>query len=124
MAKQLITTVHVIERDEADNEVRRGVFGPGDTVPDWAVKAITNPYVWEGADTEDLAPGTGGQVQTSGDGAGAGEVPTGTVEEVLAWVREDDDQVQDRAQRALQAERAGKNRSTLVAELEDLAAGE
>jgi hypothetical protein len=45
----------------------------------------------------------------------AGEdVPHGTIEEVLGWVGDD----HDRAQRALEAERAGQNRSTLNTQLE------
>jgi hypothetical protein len=41
-------------------------------------------------------------------------VPDGTVEAILAWVGDDP----ERAQAALEAERAGKNRSTLISELE------
>lgn len=41
-------------------------------------------------------------------------VPTGTVDEVLAWVGSD----HSRATRALTAEKAGQNRSTLIASLE------
>jgi hypothetical protein len=42
------------------------------------------------------------------------DVPSGTIDGVLAWVGDD----HDRAQRALDAERAGQNRSTLVTQLE------
>lgn len=31
-------------------------FGPGDEVPDWARKAITNPDAWDGAATDDDSP--------------------------------------------------------------------
>lgn len=41
-------------------------------------------------------------------------VPAGTVEEILAWVGDNE----DRAARALETERAGKNRASLVAQLE------
>jgi hypothetical protein len=44
--------------------------------------------------------------------------PEGTAQQVLAWVGGDP----RRARRALRAERVGKGRSTLVAELEKLAA--
>lgn len=120
MAKRLITTVHVIERDDKGNETNRGVFGPDDTVPAWAEKAITNPYVWEGAEAEDADPGGGPATPTGGTGKGPTEAPTGTVDEVLAEVGDDP----DKAQRALVAERAGKNRTTLIAALEPIARGE
>jgi hypothetical protein len=42
------------------------------------------------------------------------DVPDGTVNEVLDWVGDD----HERAQRALQVERSGQNRQTLVTELE------
>jgi hypothetical protein len=42
------------------------------------------------------------------------DVPSGTIDEVLGWVGDD----HDRAQRALDAERAGQNRSTLITQLE------
>jgi hypothetical protein len=45
------------------------------------------------------------------------EVPQGTMQEVLDWVGDDS----DRAQEALDAERAGQDRSTLVIKLEALA---
>lgn len=47
-------------------------------------------------------------------GEAGGDVPDGTVDEVLDWVGDDP----DRAQQALQAEQEGQNRSTLIAELE------
>lgn len=46
------------------------------------------------------------------------EVPAGSVSEVLAWVGED----QERAAAALEAEKAGHARKTLVAKLEELTA--
>lgn len=45
-------------------------------------------------------------------------VPTGTIDEVLAWVGED----RVRAEQALEAERANQKRTTLVGQLEKLAA--
>lgn len=41
-SKTLITNVHVIHPETADIHH----FRPGDEVPAWAVKAITNPNVW------------------------------------------------------------------------------
>lgn len=41
MAAKLNTTVHVHKDGESH------VFGPGDSLPDWAVKAISNPNVWD-----------------------------------------------------------------------------
>jgi hypothetical protein len=46
------------------------------------------------------------------------EPPTGTVAEVLAWVGDDP----RRAQLALEAEQAGQQRSTLIAQLERIVA--
>jgi hypothetical protein len=43
--------------------------------------------------------------------------PEGTVSEVLAWVGDD----AGRAQQALEAEQAGKQRATLISELQRLA---
>lgn len=48
MAKKLATTVHV-----ADDNGTMHVFGPGDEVPGWAEKAITNPDVWEDSGSGD-----------------------------------------------------------------------
>lgn len=38
----LVTFVHVHDSDGASH-----AFGPGDTVPEWARKKITNPAVWD-----------------------------------------------------------------------------
>lgn len=51
--------------------------------------------------------------QTESGGASDGP-PDGTVQDVLDWVGDDP----DRAQTALDAEQAGQNRATLIAELE------
>lgn len=121
MTKRLMAYVHVAERD-ADGQLtgREGTFGPEDDLStednSWVEAAITNPYVWEGAESD--APTS--QTADPADADTGVVVPTGTVDEVLAWVGRD----LDRAARALAAERAGKNRSTLVAELQDRAAGE
>lgn len=51
-APRLSTFVHVVEmvtNDQGKQEPgRSGVFGPGDSLPDWAVAAISNPDVWDG----------------------------------------------------------------------------
>lgn len=46
---RLNTTVHV-----ADETGTYQVFGPGDELPEWAEKAITNPKVW--ADEPESVP--------------------------------------------------------------------
>lgn len=59
---KLVTYVHVRDSDGVVS-----VFGPGDTIPAWASKQITNPKAWDTAPevVEDL----------SGSGAGAVDVP-------------------------------------------------
>lgn len=52
MARKLNTFVHAVERDDKGNTTNSQVFGPNDTVPGWARKAITNPHVWEGDDED------------------------------------------------------------------------
>lgn len=109
-------------------------YGPGHgngEVPAEVAEKIDNPNVWEaGAELgpvnsnpshlgptdldPDADPADPGPDQT-GD-----QVPTGNVDDVLAWVGDDP----DKADRALDAERAGKNRTTLVSSLESIAAGE
>lgn len=54
-----------------------------------------------------------GDVETADD---TDPVPTGSIDDVLAWVGDD----HDRAQRALEAERAGQQRTTLIGKLEAL----
>lgn len=56
---------------------------------------------------------TDDQTSDESDG-GSQDVPDGSVNEVLDWVGDD----HERAQRALQVERSGQNRTTLVTELE------
>jgi hypothetical protein len=53
---KLSTFVHVVDGD------RSAVFGPDDTVPEWAVEAITNPDVWAEPPT-----GAAQQPSTAGD---------------------------------------------------------
>lgn len=42
MARKLASTVHVVDDNGAAH-----VFGPGDEVPSWAEKKITNESAWE-----------------------------------------------------------------------------
>lgn len=56
----LVSYVHV--RDEQGQAF---VFGPGDKVPDWAVKRIINPKAWEGG----KAPTASTASTTSGEGS-------------------------------------------------------
>lgn len=56
--KKLNTYVHAHAVDDTGN-IQSQTFGPGDKVPAWARKAITNPDVWDG---EDDAP-----AETAGD---------------------------------------------------------
>jgi hypothetical protein len=51
VSKKLASTVHVAD---ADGVVQ--VFGPGDDVPAWAEKAITNPKAWAEDEPEDPKP--------------------------------------------------------------------
>jgi hypothetical protein len=57
---------HVSLRDDTGNVVS---FGPGEDVPEWASKRITNPAVWEGGEAPESVAGgdTGGS-----DGSAAG----------------------------------------------------
>lgn len=49
MTYRLSTYVHAVEVDSKGVPTGRAEnFGPNDTLPDWAVKAITNPDVWAG----------------------------------------------------------------------------
>jgi hypothetical protein len=58
--------------------------------------------------------------ETEGETTAADDdcVPNGTVEEVKTWVGDD----RERAQKALEAERSGQNRPTLIAHLESVGA--
>ncbi|MGW7248823.1 hypothetical protein [Streptomyces decoyicus] len=71
-SKQLTATVHV-----RDLQGRTVAFGPGDDVPAWAAKQITNPKAWgDGADSVDVVevptpPGVGVEPPPrSGKGSG------------------------------------------------------
>lgn len=48
-------------------------FGPGDTVPDWARKQITNPDVWLDEDEDVLDESDGDSTPPPMHGAGAGK---------------------------------------------------
>lgn len=63
---RLATHVHV-----QDDQGQNHVFGPGDDVPDWAAKAITNPNAWEEAPVGIPAARTaGGEPPRAGKGSG------------------------------------------------------
>lgn len=70
MAKTVQKTVHV-----TDDKFQRHVFKPGDTLPKWAEKLVTNPKVFES--DEDAAPAEevdqGSEETGGGQGGGAGE---------------------------------------------------
>jgi hypothetical protein len=77
MRSKLNTYVHVVERDDTGNGINAGTFGPDDTVPAWARKAITNPDVWAdgggGDEPEDSAVDVGAEaVRPPTSGAGSG----------------------------------------------------
>jgi hypothetical protein len=59
---------HVSMRDDVGNVVS---FGPGDDVPEWARKRITNPKVWEGGEVAEFPEGN---VPANGTAAGGGAV--------------------------------------------------
>lgn len=61
--RKLKTFVHVVERDEDGTQINAAMFGPGDAVPSWAEKAITNPDVWADEDPGEVAD----QVDDSSD---------------------------------------------------------
>lgn len=113
--KKLNTYVHVVETD-ADGKPRvdgrSGTFGPDDDLPGWAEKSITNPDVFAGEGSTATA--------AAGD-----EVPDGSIEKVVTWVQEDPATTADRIAAARQAEQAkgDKARPTLLAKLDELAAG-
>ena len=69
----LNTFVHVTDVDE-DGTYRSAVFGPADKVPDWAIRAITNPKVWDGEPpVVEAAPSTPDEkVEPPRNGKGSG----------------------------------------------------
>lgn len=49
MRYRLNTYVHAVELDGNSRRTgREATFGPGDTLPDWALTSISNPDVWDG----------------------------------------------------------------------------
>lgn len=87
MAK-LNTYVHVHDKDGISH-----AFGPDDTVPEWAAKAITNPDVWAEAPAEEESDESEG-----GDGSESEtvEIPEGditeewTVKQLRAYAKAED----------------------------------
>jgi hypothetical protein len=62
MSRQLTTNVHAVELDEKGQQTgQAGVFGPGDDLPDWARKSITNPDVWAGPEDDGDKPAARGR---------------------------------------------------------------
>jgi hypothetical protein len=61
--KYLNTTVHVRDEEEINH-----VFLPGDTVPDWAQKKITNPNVWSSGPGLDPSAAAGEEPGPAEDG--------------------------------------------------------
>lgn len=53
MPRKLNANVHAVATDK-DGNLLSQVFGPGDEVPAWARKAITNPDVWDGESDEEF----------------------------------------------------------------------
>jgi hypothetical protein len=74
MSKQLTVHVHVL-----DDNGQAHIFGPGDQVPGWAVKKITNPHVWEDG------PATGSAEQDPGSRAEGPPPMSGTGSGKEAW---------------------------------------
>ncbi|GIF14792.1 hypothetical protein [Actinoplanes teichomyceticus] len=75
MARKLRTFVTVHERDDKGELTgQSGTFGPADKLPDWAAKAITNPDVWDGEESDEparpSAPAPGAVPARSGPGSG------------------------------------------------------
>lgn len=61
--RKLTGTVTVLDDDDQPQ-----TFGPGDDVPEWASKKITNPAAWEADDDQPAGP------LVSGAGSGRDEV--------------------------------------------------
>jgi hypothetical protein len=82
---KLNTYVHVHDADGISH-----AFGPEDTVPEWAEKAITNPDVWTDAPAaEEVADSEGSESETE-------EIPEGditeewTVKQLRAYAKAED----------------------------------
>ncbi|WP_104164686.1 hypothetical protein [Arthrobacter sp. SX1312] len=77
MSGKLNTFVHVHRDGESKG------FGPGDTVPEWAAKLITNPNVWETPPTkaEEEPPGAGPGDTSGGSGTAPGGDGAGSTDD-------------------------------------------
>lgn len=80
--KQLVAHVHV--RDLAGRAV---AFGPGDGVPTWARKQISNPKAWGEGEPAEPAPTSPPTSAGDGEGEGSLEAPprSGKGSGVEAW---------------------------------------
>lgn len=89
MAK-LNTYVHVHDEDGLSH-----AFGPDDTLPDWAVKRITNRDVWAQAPAEDASADSEG-ASTEESESEPVEIPEGditedwTVKQLKAYAKSED----------------------------------
>lgn len=79
--RKLNTFVHVVEIGPDGKQTgQAGMFGPDDTLPDWAEASITNPKVWADDSPTPLprrepapvvtAPAATGQAPAEGEGQG------------------------------------------------------
>ena len=85
--------------EEQERLAEEGEVGPGD------------PTLEKDDDGVPIPKDESSDAGTSSD---SDDVPDGTIQEVLEWVGDDS----ERAQRALDVERTGQNRSSLVSQLE------
>lgn len=132
MARKLRTVVYV-EKPDSSEQV---AIKPGEDVPDWAVSQITNPMAWAEDDDAPAPTPTGtnpGEVEPAALGViesppvldvnpaavDPSEVPSGSVDDVLAWVGDDT----ARAQAALDFEQAGRQRKGVIEPLTALVEG-
>lgn len=60
----LRSNVTVHRKDDNGSVIESATFGPGDDLPKWAVDAIDNPHVWEGAPDGDGPPRKNGSTES------------------------------------------------------------
>lgn len=89
---KLNTYVHVHDKDGISH-----AFGPEDTVPEWAEKAITNPDVWaEAPAAEESEGGEPESANSEGSEPETDEIPEGditeewTVKQLRAYAKAED----------------------------------
>lgn len=87
---KLNTYVHVHDKDGISH-----AFGPEDTVPEWAERAITNPDVWAEAPAAEETSGSEG-AGAEGSDSDQVEIPEGditeewTVKQLKAYAKSED----------------------------------